>query len=102
MSSTRASGDELVAMNQGSDNDVLVVTDLRVVFHTYAGEVKALDGVDLTVRRREVLGLVGESGSGKSVTALAIEGLLPQNGEVVGGEIILNGRDMRAEKPNGV
>src|SRR5208282_6554619 len=97
MSSTRASGDELVAMNQGSDNDVLVVTDLRVVFHTYAGEVKALDGVDLTVRRREVLGLVGESGSGKSVTALTIEGLLPQNGEVIGGQIVLDGNDLLKE-----
>ena len=84
-------------MNQGLDQDVLVVKDLRVVFHTYAGEVKALDGVDITVRRKEVLGLVGESGSGKSVTALAIEGLLPQNGEVVSGQIILAGKDLLKE-----
>jgi len=97
MSSTRASGDEMVAMSQGLDQDVLVVKDLRVVFHTYAGEVKALDGVDLTVRRKEVLGLVGESGSGKSVTALTIEGLLPQNGEVVSGQIILAGNDLLKE-----
>src|SRR5208282_6233526 len=53
--------------------------------------------VDLTVRRREVLGLVGESGSGKSVTALTIEGLLPQNGEVIGGQIVLDGNDLLKE-----
>ena len=74
--------------------DVLTVKNLRVNFHTYAGEVKALDGVDLSVRKGEMLGLVGESGSGKSVTALSIEGLLPQNAEVLGGEIMLGGSDL--------
>src|SRR5713226_1242705 len=73
---------------------VLEVKDLRVDFHTYAGDVKALNGVELTVRRGEILGLVGESGCGKSVTALAIAGLLPQNAEVVSGEILLEGRDL--------
>jgi peptide/nickel transport system ATP-binding protein len=77
--------------------DVLTVKKLQVNFHTFAGDVKALDGVDLVVKRGEVLGLVGESGSGKSVTALSIEGLLPLNAEVVGGEIILNGKDILAE-----
>lgn len=81
-----------------SGQDILTVKKLRVNFHTFAGQVKALDGVDLSVKRGEVLGLVGESGSGKSVTALSIEGLLPQNAEVVGGEIILDGKDLLAEK----
>jgi peptide/nickel transport system ATP-binding protein len=74
--------------------DILTVKDLRVNFHTYAGDVKALDGVDFSVRKGEVLGLVGESGSGKSVTALSIEGLLPQNAEVLGGQVILDGADL--------
>ncbi|MGH9918848.1 MAG: ABC transporter ATP-binding protein [Nitrososphaerales archaeon] len=78
--------------------DILTIKDLKVNFHTFAGQVKALDGVNLSVRRGEVLGLVGESGSGKSVTALSIEGLLPQNAEVVGGEIILDGKDLLTEK----
>jgi oligopeptide/dipeptide ABC transporter ATP-binding protein len=65
-----------------------------VNFHTYAGDVKALDGVEFSVRKGEVLGLVGESGSGKSVTALSIEGLLPQNAEVVSGEVLLDGTDL--------
>lgn len=67
----------------------LEVKDLRVVFHTYAGDVEALEGVELEVFKGEILGLVGESGCGKSVTALAIVGLLPPNGEVIGGEVRL-------------
>ena len=74
--------------------DILSVEKLQVNFHTYAGEVKALDGVNLSVRKGEILGLVGESGSGKSVTALSIEGLLPLNAEVVGGQIVLDGKDI--------
>jgi peptide/nickel transport system ATP-binding protein len=56
--------------------------------------VKALEGVDLTVRKGEILGLVGESGCGKTVTALSIAGLLPANAEVVSGEVWLNGTDL--------
>ena len=77
-----------------TNDAVLEVKDLRVDFHTYAGDVKALNGVELTVKRGEILGLVGESGCGKSVTALSIAGLLPQNAEVVSGEILLEGRDL--------
>ncbi len=72
----------------------LEVKDLRVVFKTYAGVVKALDGIDLKVSKRELLGLVGESGCGKSVTALAIAGLLPENANVISGEVLLNGEDL--------
>ncbi len=72
---------------------VLEVRDLRVVFHTYAGDVKALDEVNITLNRREILGLVGESGCGKSVTALAIAGLLPENASV-NGRITLDDRNL--------
>lgn len=64
------------------------------MFRTYAGIVKAIDGVDLTVYRHELLGLVGESGCGKSVTALSIAGLLPENAQVQSGEILLDGDDL--------
>jgi peptide/nickel transport system ATP-binding protein len=86
----------------GLSDDILTVKKLEVNFHTFAGDVKALDGVDLSVKRGEVLGLVGESGSGKSVTALSIEGLLPQNAEVVGGKIILDGKDLRIENQDDI
>lgn len=76
------------------ESEVLKVSNLRVNFNTYAGAVKALDGVELTVDRGEVLGLVGESGCGKSVTALAIAGLLPQNAEVLAGSIVLDGKQV--------
>jgi oligopeptide/dipeptide ABC transporter ATP-binding protein len=74
--------------------NVLTINDLKVTFHTYAGDVKALDGVELDVKRGEFLGLVGESGCGKSVTALTIVGLLPPNAEVVSGKLQLNGMNL--------
>ena len=77
-----------------ADDSALNVKNLRLIFHTYAGNVKALDGVDLRVQKREILGLVGESGCGKSVTALSIAGLLPENAEVMEGEVLLEGRDL--------
>lgn len=73
---------------------VLTIDGLKVNFHTYAGEVKALDGVDLIVRKGEILGLVGESGCGKSVTALSVAGLLPDNAEVLEGRVVLDGQDL--------
>jgi len=72
----------------------LEIRNLRVVFRTYAGVVKAIDGIDLTVYKHEMLGLVGESGCGKSVTALSIAGLLPENAQVQSGEILLDGDDL--------
>jgi peptide/nickel transport system ATP-binding protein len=82
------------AMQPKAAADVLRVGGLKVTFHTYAGDVKALDGVELTVKKGELLGLVGESGCGKSVTALSIMGLLPPNAEVEGGEVLLDGVDL--------
>ena len=82
-----------------TENDTLLkVNHLKLDFHTYAGEVKALDGVSFTVRKGEALGLVGESGCGKSVTALTIVGLLPENATVTEGEILLAGKNLLALK----
>jgi oligopeptide/dipeptide ABC transporter ATP-binding protein len=77
------------------DEVVLDVRELRTHFTTRWGTVKAVDGVNYSVRRGETLGVVGESGSGKSVTALSIMRLVPSPpGQIVGGEVILNGRDV--------
>ena len=78
-----------------TDDVVLEVRNLETHFTTKYGTVKAVDDVSYTVRRGETLGIVGESGSGKSVTALTVMGLVPSPpGQVVGGEVILNGRDL--------
>ena len=73
---------------------IIDVRKLKANFRTYRGEVKALNGVDLKLYEREVLGLVGESGCGKSVTALTILGLLPENAYVLDGEILFKGEDL--------
>jgi len=66
------------------DAPILRVRDLHVRFPTPRGLVHAVRGVDLELRRGEVLGIVGESGSGKSVTSMAILGLLPDTTQVSG------------------
>ena len=69
---------------------------LKTYFKTADGMVKAVDGVDLTLRPGGILGLVGESGCGKSVTALSILRLLPRTGHIVGGRILFEGQDLTA------
>jgi peptide/nickel transport system ATP-binding protein len=76
------------------DNVLLSVQDLVVNFHTLDGVVHALDGVTFDVRKGEILGLVGETGCGKSATGLAILRLLPDNSEIVKGQIWLERDDM--------
>jgi oligopeptide/dipeptide ABC transporter ATP-binding protein len=73
---------------------VLQVHNLSVDYPTRAGDVRAVDDVDLTVQRGEVLGLVGESGCGKSTLGMAIMRLLRPPGKIVGGEIIFNGHNL--------
>ena len=60
------------------------------VFRHTVGHVKAVDGVDLTVRVRETLGVVGESGCGKTTLGRTIMKLL----EPTAGRIIFEGRDL--------
>ena len=68
-------------------DDLLSLSNLRTCFDTERGTVKAVDGLDLTVREGETVGLVGESGSGKSVTALSAMQLIDDPGYVAGGEV---------------
>jgi len=77
------------------NGSLLTVQDLRTHFFTGEGVVRAVDGVTLSVRPGETLGLVGESGCGKTVTALSILRLVPDPpGRIVGGTICFDGRDL--------
>ncbi|MEM1382800.1 MAG: ABC transporter ATP-binding protein [Pseudomonadota bacterium] len=73
---------------------VLAVSGLKTHFFTRDGVVRAVDGVDFSLGRGEVMGLVGESGSGKSVTGFSLLGLVDPPGRVVEGEILFHGEDL--------
>jgi oligopeptide/dipeptide ABC transporter ATP-binding protein len=73
---------------------VLTVEGLVTHFHLSEGVVRAVDGVDLTIDRNEILTVVGESGSGKSVTALSIMRLIQPPGRIETGRIRLVDQDL--------
>jgi peptide/nickel transport system ATP-binding protein len=77
----------------------LSIKGLKTQFFTRRGLVKALDGVNLDIRRGEMLGIVGETGCGKSVLALSVMGLLRHPGKIVEGSIIFNGSDLTKLAP---
>ncbi|GIG19583.1 ABC transporter ATP-binding protein [Cellulomonas chitinilytica] len=77
--------------------DALVAKDL-IIEYPSRGRVpafRAIDGVDLSIGRGEVVGLVGESGSGKTTVGRAAVGLLP----VAGGSLQVNGVELAGIKP---
>ncbi len=81
----------------GSDAVSDVVLEVRDLYAEYAGgskPVQAVSGVSLSLRRGSILALVGESGCGKTSTALALLGLLPEPGRVIGGEVRFDGHDL--------
>lgn len=90
MTSANISIDEAAAPAQ----PLLEIKDLAITFKTGSGEVKAVKNAHLTIMPGETVAIVGESGSGKSTTALAAIGLLPNNGRVSGGQIVLEGEDI--------
>ena len=74
---------------------ILEVKGLKTVFHTEAGTVHAVDGLDFTLHENETLAIVGESGCGKSVASLSILRLIASPpGEIVSGQILYKGQDL--------
>ena len=72
-----------------AEPDTLVeIKDLHTYFHLAEGVVHAVDGVDLTIKRRQTLGVVGESGCGKSITSLSLLRLVSPPGKIESGEIL--------------
>lgn len=80
---------------------ILEVKDLRVSYHTYAGEVQSVRGVSFDVEEGEAVAIVGESGCGKSVTAKSIMGLIKTPpGEIKeGSKILYKGKDVISMTP---
>ncbi|HEU0293155.1 MAG TPA: ABC transporter ATP-binding protein [Anaerolineales bacterium] len=81
---------------------LLEIKDLRVSFPLDEGTVRAVEGVDLTIRRGEVLGVVGESGCGKSITAHSILRIIPQPGRIDSGQILFHPPGSSGANENGV
>ncbi|MBU3146491.1 ABC transporter ATP-binding protein [Clostridium sp. CF012] len=75
---------------------ILDVKDLRVSFHTYAGEVQAVRGISFYLKKGETLAVVGESGCGKTVTSKSLMRLIPEPpGEIKeGSKMLFDGKDI--------
>jgi len=87
-------------MEQKKNDMLLEVKDLRTYFHMPNGiTIKAVEGVNFTLRKGKVLGIIGESGSGKSVTSRAIMQIVDKPGKVESGEVIFKGEDLLKKTP---
>lgn len=73
---------------------LLDVKDLNIRFKGKRGTVSAVEHLDFSIRKGELLALVGESGCGKSVTSLAVMDLIERPGEVQAAQMLLNGKDL--------
>ncbi|MDF1604711.1 ABC transporter ATP-binding protein [Nocardioides sp. YIM 152315] len=79
---------------------LLVVDELRTTIHTPRGDLRAVDGVSLTLDRGEMLGIVGESGSGKSVLGRTIMGLHTTGPTTtIQGRVAFDGLDIQQLEP---
>jgi dipeptide transport system ATP-binding protein len=78
---------------------LLKIKNLTVKFATATGAFTAVNGIDVSVDKHEVLAIVGESGSGKSVSMLAVMGLLPDTATITADEMTFDGKNLLAMTP---
>src|SRR6266487_2270434 len=88
----RHSGDAAGHSRPSATGPVLAISDLSVVYRTPAGDVRAVNHVNLALNAGEIVGLVGESGSGKSTLAYGACRLLRAPALITGGSVIYRGR----------
>ncbi|MHB8674724.1 MAG: ABC transporter ATP-binding protein [Candidatus Limnocylindrales bacterium] len=90
-----------MSSSQTTSDRLLDVRDLRTVFHTPEGVVRAVNGISYTLPSGGALGVVGESGSGKSVSVLSLLRLIPEPaGQIAGGEAWLGDRNLLGLSPD--
>jgi peptide/nickel transport system ATP-binding protein len=76
------------------NDPLLEIKDLYVNFDVYGGTLKVLNGLDLTIAKKEKVGLIGEAGCGKTTTMKSILRILANNARIPQGEILINGKDI--------
>ena len=86
---------QLTPLSEGAPAPLLTIEGLRTTF----GSVAAVDGVSLSIKRSETLGIVGESGCGKSMLSLSIMRLVPDAGRIAAGSVTFDGQDLLALPP---
>ena len=95
MSTTEVVAPAKAATGQRVEHEGLLdVRELKTYFKLSDGWVQAVDGVSFVVEPGQSLGLAGESGCGKTTAALSILKLLPENGKIVSGDILFDGRNL--------
>jgi len=77
-----------------STGNLLDLVELKTYFKTMDGVVKAVDGVNFSLKPGQTLGVVGESGCGKSVTSLSVMRLVDRPGWIAGGQMMFKGTDL--------
>ena len=75
-------------------DNILKVENLKINFVTRKGIVYAVDDISFTLKKGETLGLVGESGCGKTTTVLGLMKMVPTPGEITGGRILIDGKNI--------
>ena len=91
---------ETLLRNSDKSLPLLDVQDLTVEFATRRGIVRAVQHINISVAKGELLAIVGESGSGKSVTSYAVMRILDRAGRIADGTVMFSGVDLRATPEN--